>query len=77
MQNMSFACLNSKYMAKEERVFRNFMRLIRRTSRTLEQLSAYFCDVCRFLASELVGPRSIGCRSPEPLRLKMKSTPIG
>jgi hypothetical protein len=52
MQNRSFAHLNSKYMAKDVRVFRNFMR---HTSRPLEQPSEYFCDVCRFLASDLLG----------------------
>ena len=71
MQNVSFACLNSKYMAKGKLLFGNFMRFIRRTCRTSEQLFAYFCDMCRLLVSELVGPRSISCRSLEPLRLKM------
>lgn len=72
MQNVSSACLNSKYMAKGKLLFGNFMRFIRRTCRTLEQLFACFCDMCRLLVSKLVGPRSISCRSLESLRLKMK-----
>jgi hypothetical protein len=71
MQNLSSACLNSKYMAKGKLLFGNFMRFIRRTCRTSEQLFAYFCDMCRLLVSELVGPRSISCRNLEPLRLTM------
>jgi hypothetical protein len=71
MQNVSSACLNSKYMAKGKLLFGNFMRFIRRMCRTSEQLFACFCDMCRLLVSKLVGPRSISCRSLEPLRLKM------
>jgi hypothetical protein len=70
MQNMFFACLNSKYMAKEERVFPNFMRLIRRTSRTFGATFSIFLQRVQIFGLGLVGPRSIGCRSPEPLRLK-------